>query len=290
MKIAITTASGQLGQATIGALQGLDAGHEIIGLARTPAKAQGLGIEIRPGDYDAPDQLHASLNGIDVVFLISGNQDPSLRVQQHRNIIEAAKAKDVGKIVFTSVQGAVGAPAGSVGATFMQTEADIKASGLDYVIGRNGVYIEPDVEYIDTYAKLGEIANSAGDARCGYTTRSELAFAYAHLIAEPVHNGQTYNLHGTPISQAELAQHLSKTFDVPILYRAMSNDAYLADRIGELGDFMGPIIAGIYENMATDALDNPSDFAAAAGRDHISWADYFASIKHTNNQSRGQKC
>jgi NAD(P)H dehydrogenase (quinone) len=70
MKIAITTASGQLGQATIGALQGLDAGHEIIGLARTPAKAQGLGIEIRPGDYDAPDQLHASLNGIDVVFLI----------------------------------------------------------------------------------------------------------------------------------------------------------------------------------------------------------------------------
>ena len=38
-----------------------------------------------------------------------------------------------------------------------QTEADVKASGLAWVIGRNGIYIEPDVDYIDKYKASGEI-------------------------------------------------------------------------------------------------------------------------------------
>ena len=42
------------------------------------------------------------------------------------------------------------------------------------VIGRSGIHIEPDVEYIDSYRKAGEIANRAGDGKCGHTTRPEL--------------------------------------------------------------------------------------------------------------------
>jgi NAD(P)H dehydrogenase (quinone) len=40
-----------------------------------------------------------------------------------------------------------------------QTEEDVKASGLEWVIGRNGIYIEPDVEYAPKYVERGEIAN-----------------------------------------------------------------------------------------------------------------------------------
>ena len=108
------------------------------------------------------------------MLLISGNQDPARRVGQHRNVIAAAKAAGVKRIVFTSVQGTDSAPDGSVGASFLQTEDDLKNSGMKWAIGRNGVYIEPDVEYVEAYAKLGEIVNSAGDGRCGYTTRTEL--------------------------------------------------------------------------------------------------------------------
>jgi NAD(P)H dehydrogenase (quinone) len=56
-----------------------------------------------------------------------------------------------------------------------QTEADVRASGLAWVIGRNGIYIEPDVEYIDRYRAAGAVANCAGDGRCGYTTRPSSA-------------------------------------------------------------------------------------------------------------------
>ena len=55
MTIAVTAVTGQLGAAIARALIAMNTGETIVGLARSPAKAQGLGIEIRPGDYDAGD-------------------------------------------------------------------------------------------------------------------------------------------------------------------------------------------------------------------------------------------
>ncbi len=282
MTVAVTTASGKLGKATVRALQAMGGGHKIVGLARIPERAADLGIEIRPGDYDAPEQLQTSLAGVDSVLMISGNQDPGLRVAQHRNVIEAAQKAGVTKIVFTSVQGIDGAPEGSVGASFLQTEADLKSWGQAWAIGRNGVYIEPDVDYIDTYVSTGEIANSAGDGRCGYTTRGELGFAYARLLTQDAFEGQTCNLHGPPMTQTDLAHHLGVAAGVRLTYRPMTPEAYLEDRIAALGPDLGPIIASIYDTIRNGTLDQPSDFAAVAGRAHVSWDRYFSSLSNTN--------
>ena len=55
-----------------------------------------------------------------------------------------------------------------------------------------------------TNRKDGKITNCAGDGRCAYTTRAELADAYARMLTEDQHNGQTYNLAGPAITQYEL--------------------------------------------------------------------------------------
>lgn len=279
MTIAVTAVTGQLGAAIAEALIAMNTGETIIGLARSPAKAKELGIEIRPGDYDDAGQLRASLAGVDTLLLVSGMAAPEDRIGQHRNVINAAKAAGVKKIVYTSVQGAEQGTAFSpIIQSNRQTEADIRDSGLDWVIGRNGIYIEPDVEYIDSYRKAGEIANCAGDGRCGYTTRPELAFAYARMLTGSVHNGQTYNLHGGLLTQAELASRLNQAFGTELVYRPMSFEDFKADRIAELGEFIGTVIAGIYQGIREGASDRPSDFEAAAGRPHQSWDDYFSSI------------
>ncbi|WP_347756426.1 hypothetical protein [Agrococcus sp. ProA11] len=115
-------------------------------------------------------------------------------------MLEAATAAGVGRVVYTSVQGAdTGTAFSPVVQSNRQTEADVRASGLEWVIGRNGIYIEPDVESIDDHRAAGEVANCAGDARCGYTTRPELAAAYARLLTESAHNGATLRLHGEPL-------------------------------------------------------------------------------------------
>ena len=280
MKIAITAASGQLGSEIVKATCPLVGQENVIGLARTPGKAAQLGIEVRKGDYNNREELEASLQGIDKLLLVSGMDAPDKRIEQHRNVIEAAKAVGVTKIVYTSVQGAdTGTAFSPVIQSNRQTEQDVQNSGLQWVIGRNGIYIEPDVDYIDTYKKTDEIVNCAGEGKCGYTTRPELAYAYARMLTDDKHNGKTYNLHGEVITQSELAKYLNLAFGTQLTYRAMTVEDYRSDRISALGEFMGTVIAGIYEGIREGKASNYSDFLAAAGRAHQSWEDYFKHLK-----------
>ncbi|KJZ15625.1 oxidoreductase [Marinomonas sp. S3726] len=279
MKIAVTAASGQLGAAIVKACVELLSSKHVVGLARTVEKAKHLGVEVRPGDYSKPDELAQSLVSIDVLLLVSGMDAPDERIQQHKNIIEAAKKAGVKKIVYTSVQGAEEGTAFSpVIQSNRQTEQDIRESGLEWVIGRNGIYIEPDVEYIESYKQAGGIYNCAGEGKCGYTNRAELGYAYARMLTEDKHNGQTYNLHGQSLTQQQLAEYMNKAFDTKLAYHAVSFDDFRQERMAELGDFIGNVIAGIYQGIKEGKSDNPSQFEQAAGRKHQSWDDYFSTF------------
>lgn len=104
MTIAVTGASGKLGSEIIRAVSRLGT-HSVIGLARAPAKAEHLGVEIRKGDYKSQDELEESLRSVSTVLLVSGMDEPAKRIEQHHNVIRAAQNVGVCKIVYTSVQG-----------------------------------------------------------------------------------------------------------------------------------------------------------------------------------------
>jgi len=280
MITAVTAATGHLGAAIVNATTKLLGRENVIAITRSPLKAQALGVQVRKGDYNDGVEFERALEGVDRMLLVSGMDAPERRIEQHRNVIGAAVVAGVKKIVYSSVQGAEEGNAFSpIIKSNRQTEEDIRTSGLDWAIGRNGIYIEPDVEYIDSYKEHGEIANCAGEGRCGYTSRPELAFAYARLLSEPSLEGNTYNLHGEPITQKELTSYLNDSFGTSLSYRSMSVGEYREERVAELGEFLGNIIAGIYDGILDGHLDNPSDYETAAGRRHQSWDDYFAAMK-----------
>jgi NAD(P)H dehydrogenase (quinone) len=279
MKIAVISASGQLGSAIVDELKNVINKENIIAIARTPEKAESLGVKVFKGDYNEKDQFEKALKGVDAVLLVSGMDAPDKRIGQHRNVINAAKEAGVKKIVYTSIMGVDSDHAFSrIIASNRQTEKDIIASGLDYVIGRNGLYIEPDVEYIDTYIKDGKIANCAAVGKCSYTTRPELAFAYCKMLLEDKHNGNIYHLAGEPITLQQLTDYMNKAFGTNLVYESMSVEDYKASRTAELGEFMGTIISGIYESIRSGLSEVDSDFEKVAGRTHISWEDYFSRI------------
>jgi NAD(P)H dehydrogenase (quinone) len=276
MTIAVTAAGGGLGSAIIKQLCTQIPPDQVIGLARTPQNAQHLGVEIRKGDYNNSAELQSALSGINTVLLVSGRDAPDKRIGQHRNVINAAIESGVHKIVYTSIFGEVGDTTFSpVIASNRQTEEDIKNSGLQWAIGRNGLYIEPDIEYIDTYKKHGKVANCAGGGMCSYTTRDELAYAYTHMILHDKHNGNTYNLAGEAISQYQLVDYLNRAFDTNLIYQPMSVEAYTREQQAELGEFLGTIIAGIYAGIRSGSSCIKSDYKLATGREHISWDVYF---------------
>ncbi|MBB3699195.1 NAD(P)H-binding protein [Flammeovirga yaeyamensis] len=280
MKFAVTTASGNLGSSIIKHLKTVTDNANIIGFARTPEKAAFLEVEIRKGDYNSKEQFLEALKGVDVLILISGMDHPDKRIGQHRNVIEAAKENGVKKIVYTSIMGfEKGTGFSPVVSSNRQTEEDIRNSGMQWAIGRNGIYIEPDVEYIETYKNEGKIVNSAGEGKCGYTTRAELAEAYFNLAIKEEFNGKTVNLYGPKITQKELADGLNKVFDLQLDYEAVSVEDYTNARIKALGDFLGSVIGGIYEGINKGAFDGDSQFEEVTGRPHISLVEMIESIK-----------
>ena len=271
MNIAVTSASGQLGKAIVRSLIDTKGPENVIAIARTPEHAESLGVEVRAGDYTQKEQFDTALRGVDTLLLVSGNDDPEKRKQQHANVIDAAKAAGVHKVVYTSIIGPVrDSDFSPIVNSNRHTEEYLKNSGLAWSIGRNGIYLEPDLEYLDHYRKDGKITNSAGDGRCAYTTRAELADAYARMLTEDQHNKQTYNLAGPTITQYELADLMNEVFGTGLRYEPMSVEAYRQQRVNELGKFMGTVIAGIYQGIRNGAMDVPSDYRKATGREHIS--------------------
>jgi len=196
---------------------------------------------------------------------------PDKRIQQHRNVIEAAKENGVKKIVYTSIIGAEkGNGFSPVVQSNRQTEEDIRNSGLQWAIGRDGLYIEPDLEYIETYKKDGAIINSAAEGKCGYTSRKELAFAYYHLLMDDKLNRGTYNLLGEPVTQMQLVHAINKSYNLNLDYKIISVESFTKQRQAALGEFLGTVIGGIYEGISTGKFDGKSDFLEVAKRTHKS--------------------
>ena len=281
MKIAVTSASGQLGSSIVKHLIKEIGNENVIGIARTPEKANHFGIEIRKGDYNSRHDFDAALMGVDTVLLVSGLDEPQKRIQQHRNVIEAAKINGVKKIVYTSIIGDEEKTAFSpVVKSNRQTEIDIQNAGLNWVIGRNGIYIEPDLDYIDNYVKEGEIRNCAGNGKCAYTSRKELGYTYAKMLIDVKHNGQIFNLVGEPISQTKLTEYINQVYNTKLVYNPVSVEEYSIERKEELGEFFGSIIAGIYEGIHNGTYNVKSDFEKAAGRPHKTAIEMIRGVKN----------
>ena len=269
MAIAVTAANGKLGSAIIKQLIADLGAENVIGIARSPKKAAHLGVEIRKGDYDLEADFEKALVGVDQLLMISGLAEPDVRVEQHQKIIRAAQKNGVSKLVYTSILGNEGSTGfAPVVKSMRQTEADVRNSGIAWAIGRNGMYIESDLSYVKAYAESGIISNSAGAGKSSYTSYPELARAYSKLLTDDALSGQTYNLTGDPVSQAQLADLINEHFETKLAYETVSVEAYYEEKLAAYGPFFGNIVGGIYEGIKLGYYEVASDFQQILNRPH----------------------
>lgn len=113
--IAITGATGQLGQHVLENLLTTVPAGQVVAIVRNPAKAESLSQQgvVRQADYSDEAALTAALQGVDKLLLISSSE-VGQRAVQHRNVINAAKAAGVKFIAYTSLLHA-DTPAGAGG-------------------------------------------------------------------------------------------------------------------------------------------------------------------------------
>jgi len=288
MRVAVSAASGRLGQAMLAHLAAEPGIAAVTAIVRSPERVAGIGVELRQGDYQDPAGLARALSGVDTLILISAPVGSGDRVTMHRNAISAARQAGVRRVIFTSVIGSDREQDTLFWPTQRenrQTEADLRASGLDWTIGRNGLYLELDVGHIlRAAAGDGVYRNNGGDGRCGYITLDELGFAYAKLASGSQHAGQTWTLAGDPVTQAEIVAGVSQVFGVTVRYEAITVEAniarFMADKkIAARGEAVARMLSGCFQCISKGAFDVPSDYARATGQPCGTLLDQLKAIK-----------
>ena len=262
MTILVTASSGQLGRLVIDALlaRGADPA-EIIASARDTSKltdAAARGIRTVELDYARPETIAPALDGVDAVLLISGSELGN-RVGLHRNVIDAAAAAGVAKLVYTSAPQASTADF-ALAPDHKATEEAIAAAGFPAVIVRNNWYTENYAADVARAASTGLIASSAGDGRVASATRADLAEGAAVVLLEDGHTGQVYEFTGDEAwSFADLADAASQLVGRPVQYAPMSTDEHVAALEGAgLDAGTASFVAAIDDGIRRGVLDVPT--------------------------------
>lgn len=273
MTIAVTGATGQLGRLVIKRLKEKAGDEAIIALARTPARAQDLGVDLRAGDYEDRESLDTALEGVDTLMFISASEIGK-RVSQHRNVIEAAKSRGVKRVVYTSLLHADRSPI-SLADEHRQTEKMLAESGLEVTLLRNGWYTENYAGAVQAAVAHGVLVGSAGEGRISSATRDDYAQAAVVTLTTGGHADKTYELSGDEAyTLTDLAAEVSRQTGREIPYKDLPRDEYAHILTGAgLDAGFAAVVADFDVAASEDALyDEGRTLSQLLGRPTVSLA------------------
>jgi NAD(P)H dehydrogenase (quinone) len=282
--LAVTGITGHLAPLVIDGLQAAGvAPSDLVGLARAPERAAGLaarGVDVRLGDYDAPETLTAALAGVHTLLLVSGSE-VGRRIAQHTNVVEAAKAAGVARIAYTSIVRA-GTSSISLADEHRATEQVIAASGLPYTFLRNSWYIENYTRDLARHLATGVIVGAAGDGRVAGATMADYAAAAVAVLTGDGHEGATYELGGPSYTLAELAATITRVTGTTVTYQDLPEAEYAATLREHAGldEGTAAFVAGLDAAIARGELDVPTtDLETLLGRPTTALADAIRAAK-----------
>jgi len=229
MSIVITGATGQLGYHVVEALleRSVPAG-EIVAAGRSVDKLAGFagrGVQVKAMDYADASSVASALKGARKVLLISGSE-VGQRVEQHRTVIDAAKAEGVELLAYTSIANA-DTTGMKLAAEHQATEAILRDSGVPFVLLRNGWYLENYTDQLPGTLAQGALAGSAGDGKVSGAARADYAHAAAAVLVAGGQAGKVYELGGDEaFSMADLAAEISAATGKTITYNDLPADDY----------------------------------------------------------------
>ena len=214
-KIAVTGVTGNLG----GMVSRLckKNGIEVRNLARNVGKAEKLGFSnVFKSSYDKSEDTVKSLEGIEVLFMVSGSENPN-RVQQHKDFIDAAKVAGISHVIYLSFYNASKNSIFTLGRDHYATEEYIKENGFKYTFLRDNFYAD---FFVDLCREYGEIKGPAGNGKVSAVVRSDVSEVTAKILENPGKwENQTLNMTGPEeLSMDEIVKIVSEYFGKEIKY------------------------------------------------------------------------
>lgn len=238
-RIVISGASGDLGRRVTEQLLGARSDAELTLVTRSPAKLAhriSATVDVRQGDYTDADSLDAAYEGGGTLLMISG-LNLGRRVGEHRNAIAAAKKAGIGSIVYTSVLGINPNNPALSAKDHYQTEVDLRASGIPFVILRDALYAEIVTNFVILSAlPFGRFNMAAGDGRLSPVSKLDVVRCVTECVLRADHHsGSVYEITGPELlSLNDIARIASEHHGTPMEYDAVTPQERLAffDSIG----------------------------------------------------------
>ena len=276
-KIAVTGVTGNLG----GMVSRLckKNGIEVRNLARNVEKAEKLGFSnVFKSSYDKSEDTVKSLEGIEVLFMVSGSENPN-RVQQHKDFIDAAKIAEVSHIIYLSFYNASKNSIFTLGRDHYATEEYIKENGFKYTFLRDNFYVD---FFVDLCREYGEIKGPAGNGKVSAVVRSDVSEVVAKILENPGKcENQTLNMTGPEeLSMGEIVKTVSKYFGKEIKYiEETVEEAYESRKIWKAEQWEYDSWVSTYTAIAENEQSGISnDIEKVLGRKATSLVEYLEKI------------
>jgi NADH dehydrogenase len=213
VKVLVTGATGFIGPKVVHALRAQ--GRDVRALVRRPDRATyiaGLGADVVPGDVNDPVSLQAALKGcthvVHLVAIIKGRPNDFHKVMTvgTQNLIAAAKAEGVQRLVLMSALGTSEAAAATVPyfAAKWAEERDVAASGLEYTTFRPSFVFGRDGGALPTFmrqVRLSPVVTVIGEGlqRSQPIWVEDVAAIFATSVDSPQAANRTFELGGPDI-------------------------------------------------------------------------------------------
>jgi uncharacterized protein YbjT (DUF2867 family) len=214
-------------------------------IVRDAARAPRLpGAEVaEASSYGHAAEMVRALTGVDRLFLVSARDrfgvahvaaktgtpvPPYDRLQEQLTAVDAAVEAGVEHIVYLSVMSARPDAVFILAPDHYHTEEYIRASGVPFTFLRAGLY----TDNVPQGVSAGDVIRvPAGEGRCAWVTRDDVAVAAVGVLTGRGHEGQSYDVTGPEaLTMAETAERLSAVVGRRIVYQPQTPEEARATR------------------------------------------------------------
>lgn len=282
MKIGVSGASGNLGQAIVRELTSRWQENEIVAISRTPDSAS-TGVETRYGDYDNPSSLVEAYAGLNRLVLIpSSDMRPGKRTEQTVAAIAAALSAGVNHVVILSGAGARDVAEPDVGAAYWAGENYLIRNAPRWTILRMNYYAESLAQEAVMATQQGALAGFA-ENRVAFVARDDIAAAAAGILLGEGHAGATYTATGSKAyTGAERAALIAEITGQSLGFVIIPPEAFRGglEQAGIPIDFVN-VLASIQHHFAAGGMDIVTgDVERLSGRPPTALRDALVAALH----------
>lgn len=247
----ITGATGALNGATVDHLLKRVPAEEVVVAVRDVAQAHRfaqLGVGVRRGDYADPTSLTGAFEGADQLLLVSASDPGADALSLHRAAIDAAVAAGVGRILYTSHQGAAFDSPFRPARDHAATEQLLAESGVPWTSLRNGFYAHSLNWLLGPWRETGVIA-VPGDGPVSWTAREEAAEAAAVILtSNGAYDGPTTITADEAPTFDDIAKVASEVTARAITCTVMNEDEWVSAQVSQgAQERMARFTLGMYQ-------------------------------------------